>query len=93
MKNLAEFKRLLAEPNTTLTLIATDTEKQPAHKFINITRKIGKIQTNGVYLLDPITKKGSWLDYGKASSWKFVDDVATYQDEWTTLSYRVGKGE
>jgi len=92
MKNLAQLKKIVALPNTTLTLTATESNGMPAHKFLGITRKVGKIQTNGIYLVDPETNRGSWLDWGKASLWSFDGDLATYQDEWTTLTYKVQVG-
>ena len=43
MKTLAEFKRVLAEPNVKLTLISSSdptTENPKPHRYLNTTRAI-----------------------------------------------------
>jgi hypothetical protein len=93
MKTLAEFKRVLAEPDTTLTIIKylnTKTGAEMNHKFLNEVRTIGKLQTNSVALKDK-TGKLSWLDLNKASKWSFTENIATFADEYVILVYRVEK--
>lgn len=95
MKTLAEFKRVLAETPTTLTIIKfldTATGEERPHKYLNEVRKVGKLQTNRVALKDS-TGKLSWLDIDKARHWTFTDNIATYADEYTILIYRVDRGE
>lgn len=94
MKTLAEFKRVLAQPETRLTLIKNidpKTDQERPHLFLNKTRSVKKIQTNGVWLIDPDTKKSAWLDYGKATNWTFTETTATYATDFIILIYRVEK--
>lgn len=94
MKTLAEFKRVLAEPNVKLTLISSSdptTENPKPHRYLNTTRAIKKIQGNGVYLTDPEnpSKSGSFMDFGKATNWVFTDTTATFTDDFIVLTYRI----
>jgi hypothetical protein len=96
MKTLADLKRVVAEPNVKLTLIKCidpKTESDKAHRYLNATRAVKKIQTNGFYLADPDNpkKSGSWIDYGKATQWAFTDTTATYADDFIILVYRVDR--
>lgn len=67
IKNLAELKRYLATPNACIELIAV--EGNPNHKFLNVKRKVEKLQSNAVKL-----EGGSWLNLYKASDFIFYQD-------------------
>jgi ribosomal protein L11 len=91
MKTLAEFKRVLAKPDTTLTIIKyldIKTGEEKPHKFLDQVRTIGKLQTNSVALKDS-TGKLSWLDIDKARNWTFTDNGATYADGDVVIVYLV----
>jgi hypothetical protein len=91
MKTLADFKRFLAEPDATLTLIkyAVNGDVQ-LHKYQGIPRKVSKLQTNSVRLATP-EGKTSWLDFGKASEWAFDDELAVNANSGVVLIYRLNK--
>ena len=95
MRTLADLKRAVATPNTTLTLVASLAPKtgEVGHKYLNLTRRVAKAQTNAVALLDPETNRTSWLDYGKATNWSFAGDLATYSTDYIILTYRVETAE
>lgn len=91
MKTLAEFKRVLAKPNTTLKTIKyldAKTGEEKPHKFLDQVRTIGKLQTNSVALKDS-TGKLSWLDIDKARNWTFTENVATFADDYVVIVYLV----
>ena len=92
MKTLSEFKRVVAEPNTTLTLIASSFA---THKYLNLTRKVAVAQTNAFALESEGNK--SWVTYGKASDWTFGDSpegpIASQNSNGVLLVYVIGKGE
>ena len=95
MKTLAEFKRVLAKPDTTLTTIKYldgKTGEEKPHKFLDQVRTVGKLQTNSVALKDS-TGKLSWLDIDKARNWTFTDSVATYADGDVIIVYLVKHAE
>ena len=59
------------------------TEKNNPHNFLNITRKVEKIQTNGLYF-----EGGSWLDFPKASQCTFSKYLNNNVD--TILTIKAG---
>ena len=57
------------------------TEKNNPHKFLNIIRKVVKVQTNGLYF-----EGGSWLDFPKASQCTFHKYVNNDSDTILTIN-------
>jgi len=82
--NYAELKRKLTV-GTKLTLVDTNLT---GHKYLNVTRKIIKQQTNAVKL-----EGGSWLGLGstgeKASDFSFQDNGFTFEKDHAKLVYRI----
>lgn len=91
MKNLAEFKRRLVETHKNggtinyqfKSLTKYDVgnpmrELYPEGKFegrVQNGHKIGRVQSNAfTRILD--NGKESWLDFGKATDWRFEDGIA-----------------
>lgn len=81
IKNLSQLKKAISEGN-----IFTIKEHWK-QEYIGQRRKGNVIQTNGVYLIIPNEpenkvslangKRGSWLEYGKASAWEFNNGTCT----------------
>lgn len=72
IKNLAEFKRFMASPGAALRGLEhwhQDKLKEPFRSRFFEVRRVGKVQSNGVFMED-----GSWLIYGPASGWRFEGD-------------------
>ncbi len=77
IENLSQFKNALKEGKQYKII------NHRVEKFIGQMRQANVIQTNGCYLVIPGEpeheisllngKRGSWLDYGKASQWEFSD--------------------
>jgi hypothetical protein len=75
MKTLAQLKRDLSV-GTKVTLINSET--MPEHKFLNLERYVIKTQGNGITLgLKPDDKKGSFMEYPKATGLEYIDDTFT----------------
>jgi hypothetical protein len=66
MKNLADIKRRFKD-NVVLTCYQHDFKKD--FKFLNVPRKIAKLQSNAIML-----EGGSWLYFKKAADWIIIDD-------------------
>jgi len=96
VSNLAQFKRVLAIPGVTLTItscVHPVTEADIPHKYLNVTRRIRKVQSNSFVLETAPGINISWGDFDKASRWSFDDDVATVRYDHMVLTYKIGKGE
>jgi hypothetical protein len=92
MKSLAEFKRAMSAPGTIVTIVDYKSHGVPAlHRYHNVPRVVAKAQNESVAFKDPddSSKPASWLSYGKASQGSFDGDVATCDEGWVSLSYRV----
>ena len=81
IKTHADFKRALSTKGTRLTTLALASGMKEGRIKIGATRHIRKANSVGVYLvtdeeLDKPTN-GSFLDFDKASDWKFDGDIAT----------------
>jgi hypothetical protein len=91
--NLSELKRFLATDGAQVRLIKFQRVdggefEIPIDPRIAGWRLVVKVQTNSVAFE---TASGrSWLDFGKASEWKFSDGVAIKNDGHTILSYELG---
>lgn len=101
MKTLADFKRYLATPEATLQMVAIEHRNPNTGEWVSKPphnpnpRKVAKVQTNSIALLDPMTKSGkSWLDFGKASEWQFdsASNTAVNETKYTRLTYLLGQG-
>jgi len=66
MKTFADIKRKFKD-NVVLTCYQHDFKND--FKFLNVPRKIAKLQTNAIMF-----EGGSWLYFGKASSWIVIDE-------------------
>ena len=66
MKTFADIKRKFKE-NVVLTCYQHDVKND--FKFLNVPRKIAKLQTNAIMF-----EGGSWLYYRKASDWVIIDN-------------------
>lgn len=93
MLNLAELKRTLAIPGTTVKIIGFNVMgENRKHKFDMIPRTVKKLQTNSVCL---VTEGGetSWMEFGKAANWVFGSgNIVTYHDKGTAIVYEILKG-
>lgn len=80
IKNLAQLKRAIKEGHNFII------RKHYIHsEYEGQVRKPNIVQTNGFYSIEdgkPDSKvtlsnggKGSWIDYGKASDWKFENGI------------------
>ena len=87
IKNLAQLKRVIKDGRKFIIrkhYISSEYEGQ--------IRKPNVVQTNGFYSIEdekPDSKitlanngKGSWIEYGKASDWKFEDGVCKQSNVW-----------
>lgn len=74
--NLSQLKKYLATPEAEITLVWFH---RGDHKFLNIPRKVEKLQTNAVKLTG-----GSWLDLDKASNFSF-QEPNTFIVSWTVF--------
>jgi hypothetical protein len=65
MKTLADLKRYLKE-GTIIKMIYSD---MPSNRLLNKKRKVVKVQTNGIYFIDPddTNSRKSYLDFPKAT--------------------------
>jgi hypothetical protein len=94
MKNLAELKRYLAQPNAALRMESlewfhngewvSEVVKNPNF------RGVAKLQTN-CFALETDTESGtSWLWFGKASEWAFdtTTNRMVYLSSGTRITYR-----
>lgn len=95
MKTLADLKRYLATPNATLTMTSREIpnngewQLRPVHN--PNPRQVKKLQTNAVALWDDTTSSGTcWLDFDKASEWKFNGNTAILETEFIRLTYTIG---
>jgi hypothetical protein len=71
IQNLSQLKKYLATPEAEITLIYSKFggfDGKP-HKYLNIPRKVEKLQTNAVKL-----EGGSWFDFNKADMFTFHDN-------------------
>jgi len=96
VSNLSEFKRVLAKPGVTLTItscVHPVTEANLPHKYLNVTRRIRKLQSNSFALETSPGMNVSWGDYDKASRWSFDEDTATVRYDHIVLTYKIGIGE
>lgn len=78
---LAELKRAFSEYHATggtLTLIRA--EGMPNHRYLNVPRKIEKVQTNAIKF-----EGGSWLEFDKAPEYTFTPNgfIVSGQLEYT----------
>ncbi|WP_099467782.1 peptidylprolyl isomerase [Konateibacter massiliensis] len=81
IKNLSQLKKAIAAGNIFII------KDHRVSEFIGKKRKGNVIQTNGIYSIVPDEpenrinqangRKGSWLEYGKASEWKFDNGICT----------------
>jgi hypothetical protein len=74
-RNLAEFKRFLALPGATVTMIehsAFEQMRPEKRDEMFGPRTVQKLQTNAVQF-----SNGGWLQFGKAADWTFENDTAT----------------
>jgi len=75
VRNLAQFKRFLATPGATVTMIehsAFEQMRPEKRDEMFGPRTVQKLQTNAVQF-----SNGGWLHFGKASDWTFENDTAT----------------
>jgi hypothetical protein len=92
IKSLAEFKRVLAIPGTTLTLREFRVhELTSGHRYLDIPRTVKKLQTNSFCL---VTDKGevSWVDFGLAANWTFTSNMAKEHSGTVKMVYEITKG-
>lgn len=86
VKNLSQLKRTIAEGSVFII------KNHRVPEFVGQRRKGNVIQTNAVYLVVPGEpdnkvsqangKRGSFLEYGKASAWEFNNGLcALYNGE------------
>lgn len=87
IKNLSQLKRAIKEGRN---FIIRKHYIRP--EYDGQIRKPNVVQTNGFYSIEdgkPDSKitlanngKGSWVEYGKASDWKFEDGVCKQYNVW-----------
>ncbi len=65
---LAELKRAL-QTGVSLTLVNAQGWNGMPHKYLNIPRKIEKVQTNAIKF-----EGGSWLEFEKAGAYTFTEN-------------------
>ena len=81
------FKNILKSGQGLIDLEVTSSPfKDSARVFVGLIRPIQRANSVGVYLCSHFAPEGSFLDYGKASEWKFSGDIATHEDG---LAYRL----
>ena len=87
MQTLADFKRELAKPNALFELIKrelkrpdSEWEETPIALPLQGPRSVAKLQTNAVAFTTPNNSGKSWLWFGTAASWEFVNDLAITTD-------------
>ena len=91
-KTLAQLKRDVNSRSISLELISR--YGQPVNnKELLGKRKIGKIQTNGFYLIR-LDGRESWLEYPKARDMYYDDESLTiYQNKNEILKYKVYRND
>jgi hypothetical protein len=94
MKNLAELKRYLAQPNAALRMESLEWYQDG--KWVNLEikhpnfRGVAKLQTNSFALKTDTESGASWLQFGKASEWAFdtTTNRMVYLSSGTRITYR-----
>jgi len=85
MKTFADLKRDLIEGKTLTMTYNSIKDSETINSRLNIPRKIGYTQTNGIFLEKGDNKKGTWLELPCAS--------LTEYDGKTIKIYKCGKRE
>lgn len=66
IQNLSQFKKFLGSDGACVTTIY---HENPNFKFLNVQRKVEKLQTNAVKFIG-----GSWLTFEKVKTYDFMGD-------------------
>lgn len=82
---LADFKRYLTTPGATVRLVSVN--GHPAALAVSGWRTVAKLQTNAVAFNSATVSGKSWLEFGKASDWRFSGNRAEYNG----LIYELGE--
>lgn len=94
MKNLSDLKKYLATDGATLTLTNREVKEEGVWRSTGVApriampRKVAKLQTTSVALsADGSLSEASWLEFGKAAEWTFLDKLAILETDFIRMTY------